>query len=59
MRRAAVWTGVYVINLAALLLFGMVITSDGGGSTAAVAAVENDTAVTTITATDGDAGAQR
>jgi hypothetical protein len=33
-----------------------VITSNGGGSTAAVTVVENQTAVTTVTATDVDAG---
>jgi VCBS repeat-containing protein len=34
-----------------------VITSDGGGDTAAVNVAENSTAVTTVTATDADAGA--
>ncbi len=34
-----------------------VITSDGGGATASVNAAENQTAVTTVTATDPDAGA--
>ena len=33
-----------------------VITSDGGGATAAVNVAENSTAVTTVTATDADAG---
>ena len=33
-----------------------VITSDGGGTTAAVSVAENTTAVTTVTATDPDAG---
>ena len=33
-----------------------VITSDGGGATAAVNAAENQTAVTTVTATDPEAG---
>ena len=33
-----------------------VITSNGGGATAAVNAAENQTAVTTVTATDGNAG---
>jgi Ca2+-binding RTX toxin-like protein len=33
-----------------------VITSDGGGDTAVVAVLENTTAVTTVTATDPDAG---
>ncbi|EMI16088.1 serralysin, partial [Rhodopirellula maiorica SM1] len=35
-----------------------VITSDGGGATAAVNAAENQTAVTTVTATDPDVPAQ-
>ena len=35
-----------------------VITSDGGGATAAVNAAENQTGVTTVTATDGDLPAQ-
>ena len=34
-----------------------VITSNGGGTTAAVNVAENSTAVTTVTATDADAGA--
>ena len=34
----------------------VVITSDGGGATAAVNAAENQTAVTTVTATDPEAG---
>ena len=34
-----------------------VITSNGGGATAAVNVAENATAVTTVTATDADAGA--
>ena len=34
-----------------------IITSDGGGATAAVNVAENTTAVTTVTATDADAGA--
>jgi VCBS repeat-containing protein len=34
-----------------------VITSNGGGATASVSAAENTTAVTTVTATDQDAGA--
>ena len=34
-----------------------VITSNGGGATAAVSVAENTTAVTTVTATDPDAGA--
>ena len=34
-----------------------VITSNGGGATAAVSVAENGTAVTTVTATDSDAGA--
>src|SRR5207249_2089397 len=34
-----------------------VITSNGGGTTAALAVAENTTAVTTVTATDVDAGA--
>ncbi|OYU48932.1 MAG: hypothetical protein CFE31_10930 [Rhizobiales bacterium PAR1] len=34
-----------------------VITSNGGGTTASVSAAENGTAVTTVTATDPDAGA--
>ena len=34
-----------------------VITSDGGGATAAASVAENTTAVTTVTATDQDAGA--
>ena len=34
-----------------------VITSNGGGATAAVNVAENTTAVTTVTATDPDAGA--
>ncbi len=34
-----------------------VITSDGGGTTAAISIAENGTAVTTVTATDPDAGA--
>ena len=34
-----------------------VITSNGGGATAAVNVAENSTAVTTVTATDADAGA--
>ncbi len=34
-----------------------VITSNGGGATAAVSIAENGTAVTTVTATDPDAGA--
>jgi FG-GAP-like repeat/RTX calcium-binding nonapeptide repeat (4 copies) len=33
-----------------------VITSDGGGNTASIAVAENTTAVTTVTATDPDAG---
>ena len=33
------------------------ITSNGGGATAAVSVAENTTAVTTVTATDTDAGA--
>jgi hypothetical protein len=33
-----------------------VITSDGAGDTADVAIAENETAVTTVTATDSDAG---
>ena len=33
------------------------ITSDGGGATASVNVAENATAVTTVTATDPDAGA--
>ncbi|OEK04027.1 hypothetical protein BFP71_11055 [Roseivirga misakiensis] len=33
-----------------------VITSDGGGATAAINVAENTTAVTTVTATDADAG---
>ncbi|AMV27035.1 Cadherin domain protein [Gemmata sp. SH-PL17] len=36
-----------------------VISSNGGGETAAVSAAENQTAVTTVTATDEDAGATR
>jgi hypothetical protein len=36
-----------------------VITSNGGGATAAVSVAENSTAVTTVTATDVDAGATR
>jgi serralysin len=35
-----------------------VITSDGGGATATVSVAENATAVTTVTATDGDLPAQ-
>ncbi len=35
--------------------FPPVITSDGGGSSAAISRPENQTAVTTVTATDGDA----
>lgn len=35
-----------------------VITSDGGGATAAIGANENQTAVTTVTATDADTPAQ-
>src|SRR6202008_3181334 len=34
-----------------------VITSNGGGATASVTAAEKQTAVTTVTATDPDAGA--
>ena len=34
-----------------------VITSNGGGATAAISVAENSTAVTTVTATDPDAGA--
>ncbi len=34
-----------------------VITSNGGGSSAGIAVLENTTAVTTVTATDADAGA--
>jgi Ca2+-binding RTX toxin-like protein len=36
-----------------------VITSNGGGATAAISVAENGTAVTTVTATDPDAGATR
>ncbi len=36
-----------------------VITSNGGGATAGVSVAENSTAVTTVTATDVDAGATR
>ena len=35
-----------------------VITSDGGGATAALNVAENTTAVTTVTATDADLPAQ-
>ena len=35
-----------------------VITSNGGGATAAVSVAENTTAVTTVTATDADLPAQ-
>ena len=36
-----------------------VITSDGGGATASINAAENQTAVTTVTSTDVDAGATK
>ena len=35
-----------------------IITSDGGGATAALSVSENQTAITTVTATDADVPAQ-
>jgi hypothetical protein len=43
-------TGTYTVDIAPT------ITSNGGGDTAALSIVENTTAVTTVTATDPDAG---
>jgi Ca2+-binding RTX toxin-like protein len=44
------------ITLSQLLAQPPVITSDGGGSNAAIAIAENTTAITTVTATDINAG---
>jgi Ca2+-binding RTX toxin-like protein len=46
----------YVVFGGPVINHAPVITSDGGGATASVSVAENSTAVTTVTATDEDAG---
>ena len=61
---AALWDLGYVVNLAAADAYGLpgsanlapVITSNGGGAMAGISIVENSTTVTTVTATDANAG---
>ncbi len=48
----------YTINVAGANEFAPVITSNGGGASAAVSVVENSTAVTTVVATDADVPGQ-
>jgi hypothetical protein len=53
----AISNATFTINVTDVNEASPVITSDGGGGTAAVNAAENQTAVTTVTATDADGSA--
>src|SRR5207302_1595575 len=48
---------VIAVPVSDLTVYAPVITSNGGGATAAVSVAENSTVVTTVTAIDADAGA--